>query len=75
MNWPAVGFSIGDVSARLVGGGLRIDANVRFRERKRANNRKNNMFILYMCQYCFSNFMFPSYLMFQFISHKNIFST
>jgi len=40
MNWPAVGFSMGDVSARLVGGGLRIDANVRFRERKRANNRK-----------------------------------
>lgn len=31
---------MGDVSARLVGGGLRIDANVRFRECKRANNRK-----------------------------------
>lgn len=31
---------MGDVSARLVGGGLRIDANVRFRERKRANNKK-----------------------------------
>lgn len=58
---------MGDVSARLVGGGLRTVTNVSFREGKRANNRKT------ICSYytCV-NIVFQILISLEILFHSNI---